>query len=236
MTTLTAAMLAEIGLARSARPMAPVLGALQRYQYLLLLRYLLVNLTGAAVLWLAWMQGWVAQVLAADDTHICKLIFALFVLGVASGGQRAWAIARELNALDGGQPPPGSKVAAFLAGSTGRDGSTRLALAGALRLKLAHRIQPIRHVASTLVMLGLIGTVVGFIIALSGVNQEAVTDAGAIGPMVATLLHGMAMALFKTLVGSILNVWLMVDYRLLEGGTAHLLAHAIETGERHAAA
>ena len=47
------------------------------------------------------------------------------------------------------------------------------------------------------------------------------TDAAAIGPMVATLLHGMAMALFKTLVGSVLNVWLMVDYRLLEAGATH---------------
>ena len=54
--------------------------------------------------------------------------------------------------------------------------------------------------------------------------------------MVATLLHGMAMALFKTLVGSVLNVWLMVDYRLLEGGAVHLLTRVIEEGERHAAA
>ena len=34
--------------------------------------------------------------------------------------------------------------------------------------------------------------------------------------MVATLLRGMSMALFKTLIGSVLNVWLMVNYRLLE--------------------
>ena len=53
--------------------------------------------------------------------------------------------------------------------------------------------------------------------------------------MVATLLHGMAMALFKTLVGSVLNVWLMVDYRLLESGATHLLTHVIEQGERDAA-
>ena len=56
------------------------------------------------------------------------------------------------------------------------------------------------------------------------------TDAAAIGPMVATLLHGMAMALFKTLVGSVLNVWLMVDYRLLEGGAVHLLTQAHRGG------
>ncbi len=106
----------------------------------------------------------------------------------------------------------------------------RQALAGVLRLKLAHRIAPVRHIASSLVLLGLIGTIIGFVIALSGVNQDAVTDPAAIGPMVATLLHGMAMALFKTLVGSVLNVWLMVDYRLLEGGAVHLLTRSDRGG------
>ena len=37
-----------------------------------------------------------------------------------------------------------------------------------LRLKLAQRIGRVRHMASTLVLLGLIGTIVGFVIALSG--------------------------------------------------------------------
>ena len=62
------------------------------------------------------------------------------------------------------------------------------------------------------------------------------TDAAAIGPMVATLLHGMAMALYKTLVGSVLNVWLMVNYRLLESGATHVLTRVVEQGERDAAA
>ena len=116
------------------------------------------------------------------------------------------------------------------------DSTARTALATALRLKLAHRIAPVRHLASTLVLLGLIGTIIGFIIALSGVDPAAVTEASAIGPMVATLLHGMSMALFKTLVGSVLNVWLMVDYRLLEAGATHVLTHTVEIGERDAAA
>jgi hypothetical protein len=236
MTTLTAEFSPDIARARAAasRPAT----ALGRYRYLLLLRFLLINLAGGALLWLAWMQGWVDRILAADDTHICKLIFALFTVGVVWTGQKAWMISGELNALDQGRQVPGAppaKVQAFLAGSAGRGGDTRQALATAFRLKLAHRIAPVRHIASMLVLLGLIGTIVGFIIALSGVDQEAVTNAGAIGPMVATLLHGMAMALFKTLVGSVLNVWLMVDYRLLEGGAVHLLTHAIEAGERHAA-
>ena len=187
--------------------------------------FLAINGTGLVLLGAVWMQGWIGRILAADDTHICKLIFALFVVGVAWTGQKVLMLSRELNALERRPLGAGARSTAVLREMAGRDGHTRTALAAALRLKLLHRIAPVRHMASTLVLLGLIGTIVGFIIALSGVNQAAVTDAAAIGPMVATLLHGMAMALFKTLVGSVLNVWLMVDYRLLEAGATHVLTH-----------
>ena len=209
--------------------------AVGRYRFLLLFRFLLINGTGLVLLGAVWMQGWVDRILAADDTHICKLIFALFVVGVVWTGQQVLVLARELNALERWPIGADARSTEVLRAMTGRDGHTRSALVGALRLKLAQRIGRVRHMASTLVLLGLIGTIVGFVIALSGVNQAAVTDASAIGPMVATLLHGMAMALFKTLVGSVLNVWLMVDYRLLESGATHLLTHVIEQGERDAA-
>ena len=238
MSTLAAEIMAGDGLdvanSRRDRTLPPIT-AVDRYRYLLLLRFFLINLTGFGLLFAAWMQGWIAQILAADDTHICKLIFCLFLVGLVWSGQKVWLLSRELNALQCGPGGAPTKVADFMTAIAGRSGHTRSALAATLRLKLAHRIAPIRQIASMLVLLGLIGTIIGFVIALSGVNQDAVTDPGAIGPMVATLLHGMAMALFKTLVGSVLNLWLMVDYRLLEGGAVHVIAHAIEEGERHAA-
>ena len=239
MSTLAAEVLAGTSLdaaaGRRARATHPVT-ELDRYRYLLLMRFLLINLTGFGLLFAAWMQGWIAQILAADDTNICKLIFALFMVGLVWSGQKVWLLSRELNTLQRGPSGEPSKVADFMTAIAGKDGHTRTALGATLRLKLAHRIAPIRQIASMLVLLGLIGTIIGFVIALSGVNQDAVADPSAIGPMVATLLHGMAMALFKTLVGSVLNLWLMVDYRLLEGGAVHVIAHAIEEGERHATA
>ena len=209
--------------------------ALGDHRYLLLLRFAVINATGFALLGAVWAQGWIGRILAADDTHICKLIFGLFLIGLFWTGQKVLMLSRELNALDRWPLGARTRSTAFLDSIQGRDGPTRAALAGALRLKLAHRIGAVRHMASTLVLLGLIGTIVGFIIALSGVNQEAVTDSAEIGPMVAVLLHGMAMALFKTLVGSVLNVWLMVNYRLLESGATHLLTRLVEIGERDAA-
>jgi hypothetical protein len=84
------------------------------------------------------------------------------------------------------------------------------------------------------VLLGLIGTVIGFVIALSGVRPDVVSDVNSIGPMVSTLISGMSIALYTTLVGSLLNIWLMVNVRLLEGGTVKLLTATVEAGERHA--
>ena len=202
---------------------------------LLFLRFVAINGTGLVLLAAVWLQGWIGRILAADDTHICKTILALFIVGLVWTGQKILMLSRELNALEEWPLGPPARTTNLLREVAGRDGHTRAALAGALRLKLLHRIAPVRHMASTLVLLGLIGTIIGFIIALSGVNQAAVTDAAAIGPMVATLLHGMAMALYKTLVGSVLNVWLMVNFRLLETGATHVLTRVVEVGERDAA-
>jgi len=218
---------------RSARDGLAMYG--KPFRYLLFLRFVAINGTGLALLGAVWSQGWIGRILAADDTHICKTIFALFIVGLVWTGQKVLMLSRELNALELWPVGPPARTTNLLREMAGRDGHTRAALAGTLRLKLLHRIGPVRHMASTLVLLGLIGTIVGFIIALSGVNQAAVTDAAAIGPMVATLLHGMAMALFKTLVGSVLNVWLMINYRLLEAGATHVVTHVVEIGERDAA-
>ncbi len=83
-------------------------------------------------------------------------------------------------------------------------------------------------------LLGLIGTVVGFIIALSGVDVDLAADVNSVGPMISTLIGGMSVALYTTLVGAVLNIWLMVNYRLLLNGTVNLVTSVVELGERYA--
>ena len=51
--------------------------------------------------------------------------------------------------------------------------------------------------------------------------------------MVSTLIEGMSIALYTTLVGAVLNVWLMVNYRLLATGTVTLTNAILELGEIH---
>jgi hypothetical protein len=58
--------------------------------------------------------------------------------------------------------------------------------------------------------LGLIGTVLGFIIALSGVDPEQAQNLDATKAMVAILIVGMSTALYTTLLGALANLWLRV--------------------------
>jgi len=78
-------------------------------------------------------------------------------------------------------------------------------------------IMVIRQIANSLVMLGLIGTVIGFVIALSGVDSAAAGDITAITGMVSTLISGIGVALYTTLAGSVFSLWLTVNYNILHG-------------------
>jgi hypothetical protein len=204
------------------------------HRYLLLLRFLLVNLLALALVGAAAGQGWVGMIFAADTAGYSLAIVAVFLVGWAWSAQRAVQISRELNDIRQARVHPRPALPEYLRQIEGRDAQSRALLASTLRLKLASRIAPIRHIANSLVLLGLIGTVIGFVIALSGVRPDLASDIDAIGPMVSALISGMSIALHTTLVGSLLHLWLMVNVRLLEGGSVKLLTAMVETGELRA--
>ena len=202
------------------------------YRYLLALRFGTVNLIALALLGAAWFQGWLTSLVIGDTTHLVAAITGVFIVGLTMCARIALQLSSELNQVRARHPRPTSRVGAYLGSIAGRDGQSRAILASTLKLKLASRIAPVRHLANSLVILGLIGTVIGFIIALSGVDPESAADVSSIGPMVSTLIDGMSVALYTTLVGSVLSVWLMLNYRLVESGTVRLLTAIVELGER----
>ena len=206
------------------------------HQSLLLLRFLLVNIVAFALLAAVYLQGWIDAVLAGDTTYLSVVIFGVFLVGLAFCAQRVWRTSRELNQIKALDPLESSTAADYLAKLRGRSGEARALFAANLRLKLSHRIAIVRHIAGSLVLLGLIGTVIGFIIALSGVDPEQAGDVQSIAPMVSTMIQGLSTALYTTLVGAVLNLWLMVNYRLLAGGVTKQLTALTELGEDHARA
>ena len=203
-------------------------------RYMLLMRFAVVNAAGFALLLAAWAEGLIDPIIATDSTHLCFLIFVVFLGGVAVSTQRILRTSRELNLAKEFDPSVPSRAARYLAEVRGRDSGARSIAASCLKFKLSSRIGMVRQISSTLVILGLIGTVIGFIMALSGVDPEKAGDVAAIGPMVSKLIEGMAVALYTTLVGGVLNIWLNINISLLSGATVNLITEIVAVGERHA--
>jgi hypothetical protein len=204
------------------------------YRYLLLLRFTLLNLFGFGLLGAAYAQGLVAQALTADRTYLSLVIFLVFLVGLSLSVFKIWQTSHELNSVRDFEAGADSPAARYLAPMVDGDADSRANLVGALRMKIAHRTAVIRHIANSLVLLGLIGTVVGFIIALGGVDPEHASDVKSIAPMVSTLIQGMSTALYTTLIGAVLNVWLMANHQVLAGGTVKLITALVELAEIHA--
>lgn len=208
--------------------------AKDRQSYRLLLRFALINLTGFTLVGVAYGQGWIDTIVRADSSGLTAVITAAFLFGFGLAALRAYRISRELNQVRAYDPLLPSRVRQYLEIIRSRDAGSRSISSEALKLRLADRLGTVRHVANTLVLLGLIGTVFGLIAALGGINSDSAGNTDAIGPMVSTLIQGMSVSLYSTLVGSVFNLWLMANYRVLVTGTISLTTAIIDLGERHA--
>ena len=203
-----------------------------RYKYLLILRYSLINLVGLIFLFVLITQGYVTKAIKADITNMVIVILTLFAVGFILAAYRTFWLSRELNYSFFKILPNHSLAKEFLQSSKKLDASSRNNLAASLRIKLSSKINYIKFMANTLVILGLIGTVIGFIIALSGVDGSVSSNPEEVSKMVSTLIQGMSVALYTTLVGSICSVWLNVCYQIMSTGANNLLSKIIELGEK----
>lgn len=145
-------------------------------------------------------KGWVTTILAADFSMISLAIAVLFVLLWGSTVRHIVKTSRTLNALKLKRPVP-------------PQGRKRL-------VKIAH----IHDGAGWLAYLGLIGTVVGFTIALGGVDVGSLATAAGVQDMIPELMGGMKVALYTTLVGAYLGLWTEVNYRMLHTATECVVA------------
>ncbi len=201
------------------------------HRYVLVLRFVLVNLLGLVLTASAYFQGWLQGLFDKYTWSLSLIIVAVFLYGLVICGLKIWQTSLALNEIRAGKPSAGSRAAEYIAAIAGQSAEDRSILVSILRMKISHRVSIVRQVANSLVFLGLIGTVIGFIIALSGVDAKTVSDVNSISTMVGTLISGMSLALYTTLLGAVLNVWLNINHRILATGSINLLTAIVEKGE-----
>lgn len=160
---------------------------------LLIYRFVLVNALFLALTVTVWWNGWLAPVFATDLSRVTYAIAGLFVVGWFGTAREIVVASRQLNVARAAPRP---------AREAERD-------------KDLAKVEWLGSVSEWLVALGLIGTVIGFIIALSSVDQSALLQASGAQSAVGTLMSGMRTALNTTVLGASLAIWHEVNQRML---------------------
>jgi MotA/TolQ/ExbB proton channel family len=83
---------------------------------------------------------------------------------------------------------------------------------GCVFLRRWHDVQ---WIATHVVRIGLLGTVIGLIIAFSAVGTGAAADGEQVKTMIAAVVSGMYVSLYATFLGIAVNLWLKINLRLL---------------------
>lgn len=161
----------------------------------LIYRFILVNVAFIAIAIALTVQGYVGWLFANDASGISYAITALFVVGWGWTAKEIAVASSDLNMSDLHGPRH-----AFIAEAD----------------KDMGKIAWLSDISEALVNLGLLGTLVGFVIALSSIDQETVSSADGAQTAAALLMQGMSTAIGTTIIGLVLAIWHGVNMRLLQ--------------------
>lgn len=162
-----------------------------------ILIYKLVLLNALAIAWLAvtnYQSGWFTKLFQADTTHLNYATAGLFVL-IWIG---TWGKARELNTA--------------FNDITG-DHLYLNDWVGELRIK---QMDWIERAAGWMLFLGLIGTLYGLMISLSGVNTGNINSVDGLKTIGVQLITGLRVEISTTLIGAMLALWTEVNYAVMK--------------------
>jgi hypothetical protein len=156
---------------------------------LLIYRFILFNLSAWIAVGIVATKVDLVGMVLRDWTFICAMIVVLFLAGFI-GVTKEVIVATKM-----------------------RNGTICLPLTD--REKDMEKVAWLDDVTEWLVRLGLIGTVVGFAIALTGVAENAIGSVEGTKVTIISLMAGMRIALNTTILGAIAALWHGVNARML---------------------
>lgn len=223
-----------------------------------LLHWMIFSGVSVFVAVLLWHYGLIQLMVVSDRTQISSLIALLYMgaslhclwrtLVVSREGEaakqaasRVVAYGRRLASADGDLEPP-SGLPEGLVSSHIRNLAAKAKLQGASRLdqtlllrSLAGQLRGSNHFGSfasdTLMKLGLLGTIIGFIMMLAPIAGLDAANRGALKSSMTLMGDGMAVAMYTTLAGLVGSILLKIQYYMLEDATARLFNFAVNLTE-----
>jgi biopolymer transport protein ExbB/TolQ len=203
---------------------------------------------------LLWHYGFIRLMVISDRTYISSLIAVLYIVTCCHCFWRTRAIAREaeagkrcraiLSGSDGAKAldaharalPAGlvtdhikSLVTKAETQDAGRIDQTLLLRTLADRLRGSNAFGA--FVSDTLMKLGLLGTIIGFIIMLAPIAGLDAADKVAMKSSMGLMSDGMAVAMYTTLAGLVGSILVRIQYYMLDAATQRVFCDAVTLTE-----
>lgn len=196
--------------------------------------------------YLATDRGLIRIAFDADRSYISTVILAVYTLASAHwlylakalSGERARLAALEQRMSDGqASDEEAGLVGRFLANLRAREATDEpAALVAAFGDALMNRHAFGHFVSDALIKLGLLGTIVGFILMLLPVSEIEAFEPALMQQLLASMSEGMAVALYTTLAGLVTSTLLKLQYHVLDASAADLATRLGVLADVHVAA
>lgn len=171
----------------------------------LLPRWIILNASLVAMFAAAFYYGVLDRFLI-DDTFITHGIIAFFAVVLISNLRTVWAIHHTWKTVGDRKLVYASERAA------GRDAEQRDLLVE----ELSRFMSGYKLAGTILVSLGLLGTVIGILLAFGGVSPDIIGDPDAAAGTIVMLLSGLTTAFNTTLVGIVGMIWNTINLYLMK--------------------
>ena len=182
-------------------------------------------------------RGLVSLALDSDKSYISYVILGLYTLASIHWLWLAWSLTgerRQFVTLEKSvsleevgdvpvAPVGGGLLSSFLANLHSKRNSDPTALLEAFADELANRNAFGHFISDVLLKLGLLGTIVGFILMLMPVGEVQEFDPSLMQKLLGAMSTGMAVALYTTLTGLITSTLLKLQYHVLDASAAQLV-------------
>ena len=198
---------------------------------------------------LLWYFGLIQRMIDSDRTYISPIICVLYLLSSLHCLWRILSISREgaaaqktgeAVARDGLGSPTGAGLVARhirdLVTKAAHQRGKRVDQTLMLRV-LADRLRGSNafgaFASDTMLKLGLLGTIIGFIMMLAPIGALDPENRAAVRSSMSLMSDGMAVAMYTTLVGLAASILLKVQYSILDSATSKVFAYAVDLTEVH---
>jgi hypothetical protein len=163
-----------------------------------------------------------------DIYHLCKLITAMFLIGLFLCGKKLLKISSYHDSFNNGI------ITGFhtdYAQNIKKPDIDKSLMANSLTTNVFSYISIVNKFIGYLVLLGLLGTVFGVMIAFLGFDLSTVGDISSLASSSVSLVQGVKIALYTTMLGSIYSLWLSLCYHILERFSYTYVQEVIVFGE-----